>query len=272
MRIAVLDDDPSQRECVTEVLMSAGHNCYAFAEGRELVCRLQRETFDLVALDWNIVDMSGGHILAWIRQNCDINLPVLFMANRSCDADIVFALSAGADDYVIRPVSGPVLAARVAALLRRSYRQELPTKSQEFGAYLFDLQAGSLYRHGQPVAISPKEFQLALLLFRNITRPLSRAYILETVWGRHVSGIPTRTLDTHISAVRAKLELRPQNGYCIVAIRGYGYRLEGRSAAGMSEHDAMGVVAKSGATNHPVSIASSLEWASPDVQRQDIRQ
>ncbi|WP_175948346.1 response regulator transcription factor [Burkholderia pyrrocinia] len=225
MRIAVLDDDPSQLQFVAEALTPSGHNCYVFTEGRALVHRLQRETFDLVTLDWNVVDMPGDAVLAWIRQNCDVNLPVLFMTSRSREADIIFALNAGADDYVIKPVAGSVLAARVATLLRRTYRHEAPTTSQQFGEYLFDLQKAKLYRNHQLVAVTQKEFQLALLLFRNFARPLSRTHILETVW-KHSRDIPTRTLDTHISAVRIKLDLRPQNGYCITPIYGYGYRFE----------------------------------------------
>ncbi|RQR34343.1 DNA-binding response regulator [Burkholderia sp. Bp9143] len=225
MRIAVLDDDPSQLQFVSEALTPAGHNCYMFAEGRALIHRLQRETFDLVTLDWNVVDMHGDAVLSWIRKNCDANLPVLFMTSRSREADIVFALNAGADDYVVKPVAASVLVARVNTLLRRTYRQEIATTNQQFGEYLFDLQEVRLYRNGAPIAVSQKEFQLALLLFRNFARPLSRAHILETVW-KHMTDIPTRTLDTHISAVRVKLDLRPQNGYCIVPIYGYGYRLE----------------------------------------------
>ncbi len=97
--------------------------------------------------------------------------------------------------------------------------------SQEFGDYLFNLQEGRLFHRSEPVTLSQKEFQVALLLFRNLARPLSRAHIIETVW-KHLADIPTRTLDTHVSAIRIKLDLRPQNGYRIVPIYGYGYRLE----------------------------------------------
>jgi len=225
MRIAVLDDDVSQLQFVSETLTEAGHHCYVFAEGRALIHRMQRETFDLVTLDWNVVDMQGDIILSWIRKHTTSNLPILFMTSRSREQDIVYALNAGADDYVVKPVSNTVLVARVESLLRRSYRHEAPTPSQQFGEYLFDLQEGKLFRNGTAIAVSQKEFQLALMLFRNFARPLSRAHILETVW-KHSSDIPTRTLDTHISAVRVKLDLRPQNGYCIVPIYGYGYRLE----------------------------------------------
>jgi DNA-binding response OmpR family regulator len=225
MRIAILDDDPSQLQFATKALTPAGHSCYVFTEGRALIHRLQRETFDLVSLDWNVVDMPGDLVLAWIRQNCDANLPVLFMTSRSREADIISALNAGADDYVTKPVAAAMLLARVTTLLRRTYRQELPLATQEFGDYLFNLQEGRLFRRGEPITLSQKEFQVALLFFRNLARPLSRTHIVETVW-KQLADIPTRTLDTHVSAVRVKLDLKPQNGYCIVPIYGYGYRLE----------------------------------------------
>ncbi|WP_454867162.1 response regulator transcription factor [Pseudomonas lini] len=225
MRIAILDDDPSQLQFISQALTPAGHHCHVFTEGRALIHRLQRETFDLLTLDWNVPDMQGDEVLAWVRQNCDANLPVLFMTSRTRETDIITALNAGADDYVIKPVNGSVLLARVTTLLRRSYRQEAPLARQEFDDYLFDLQEGRLFLRGEPVLLSLKEFQLALLFFRNLSRPLSRSHLIESVW-KHSIDIPSRTLDTHVSGVRTKLGLHPQNGYCIATIYGYGYRLE----------------------------------------------
>ncbi|MEX3693336.1 response regulator transcription factor [Paraburkholderia sp. BR14263] len=225
MRIAVLDDDPSQLQFISEALTPAGHNCYLFTEGRALIHRMQRETFDLVTLDWNVVDIQGDEVLSWIRASFGTQLPVLFMTSRGQESDIVGALHAGADDYVVKPVSAPILLARVTTLLRRTYRQEQSAKTQQFDDFLFDLQECRVYQRGILIPLSQKEFQVALLLFRNFGRPLSRAHIIETVW-KQSPDIPTRTLDTHVSAVRVKLDLRPQNGYCIVPIYGYGYRLE----------------------------------------------
>ncbi|PMS37353.1 winged helix family two component transcriptional regulator [Trinickia symbiotica] len=225
MRIAILDDDPSQLEFVSESLSPAGHTCHAFTEGRALIRELRRESYDLIVLDWNVADMPGDEVLAWVREHCHEELPVLFMTSRSREADIVTALNAGADDYVVKPVAASILLARVSTLLRRTYRREESIASQEFGEYVFDLRESIVYRRAVPVTLSQKEFQVALLLFRNLGRPLSRSHIVETIW-KQTADIPSRTLDTHVSSVRIKLDLRPQNGYCIYPVYGYGYRLE----------------------------------------------
>ena len=225
MRICVLDDDVTHAEFVTAALTAAGHSCRAFSDGKTLVHELLRDTFDLLVLDWNMPKMSGDAVLKWIRENLTTNLPVLFLTGRSYEIDIVAMLQAGADDYITKPVSSQLLVARVDTLLRRAYPLEAVESHQRFGIYDFDLENQKVLVHGVPVTLTQKEFDLALLLFRNVSRPLSRTRIRETVWRQDVD-IPSRTMDTHISQIRSKLILRPQNGYRIIPIYSYGYRLE----------------------------------------------
>ncbi|KAE8758404.1 response regulator [Paraburkholderia madseniana] len=224
MRIAIVHDKPVDLEFITATLAPAGHDCHAFSSGHAFIHRLQRESFDLVTLDWNLAGMPGDAVLRWIRENCPPRLPVMFISNRSAEIDIVAALTSDADDYVVKPVPSAVLLARVTNLLRSAWPQHR-SEVETFGDYEFGLAQRSATLCSQPVALSTKEFDLALLFFRNIGRPLSHAHIFEMVW-KHSPEILTRTLSTHVSAVRVKLDLRPQNGYCIVPIYSYGYRLE----------------------------------------------
>ncbi|CAM2194927.1 Response regulator [Paraburkholderia kururiensis] len=226
MRIAILDDDPAWLEFAAGVLGRAGHRCEVFRRGHDLTGALGGQAWDLVILGRNVRDMSGDAVLRWIRGNCHASLPVLVTTARATPGDVAHFLNAGADDYVIRPVGPDILAARVSALLRRSGGNGMPAARLEYRDFLFDLKEERAYRRGQYVALSHKQFALAVLFFRNIGWPLSRAYLFETVWGQTDGHVLTRTVDTHVWAVRALLGLRPENGYLIVPLYGYGYRLE----------------------------------------------
>jgi DNA-binding response OmpR family regulator len=225
MRIAVLDDDRSQTDLVSQVLTAAGHLCYAFNSGKEMLNQLRRESFDMLIIDWQVPDLSGAEVLHWAREKLSENLPVLFMTSRSGEDDIVTGLAAGADDYMIKPIRRGELVARVQALLRRAYPTQNAVEQIQFNQYVFEPRTTRLTAAGEPIELTQKEFDLALLFFRNLGRPLSRAYILEAVWSRDVE-IPSRTMDTHVSRVRSKLQLRPENGFRLAPVYSYGYRLE----------------------------------------------
>ena len=115
-------------------------------------------------------------------------------------------------------------AARDHALLRRAYPSE-EKKQLSFPPFEIDVQRGEVRKDGSRVDLTPKEFELTVALFRNIGRLLSRGHLQETVWGR-TGDLATRTVDTHVSQVRKKLDLRPESGYRVVPIYNYGYRLE----------------------------------------------
>lgn len=225
MRIAVLDDDRSQTDLVSQVLTSAGHLCHAFNSGKEMLNQLRRESFDMLIIDWQVPDLSGAEVLRWTREKLSENLPVLFMTSRSGEDDIVTGLAAGADDYMIKPIRRGELVARVQALLRRAYPTQTAVEQIQFSQYVFEPRTTRLTAAGESIELTQKEFDLALLFFRNLGRPLSRAYILEAVWSRDVE-IPSRTMDTHVSRVRSKLQLRPENGFRLAPVYSYGYRLE----------------------------------------------
>ena len=229
MRIAILDDDQNLLDLTVATLKDAGHVCHPFSSGKAMLHQLHRESFDLLILDWQVPDLSGTEILQWVREKLSSTLPVLFMTNRSAEDDIVAGLAAGADDYMIKPIRRAELVARVGALLRRAYPTQIETEIIIFGDYEFDIRASRAKFKTNAIELTQKEFDLALLLFQNLGRPLSRAYILEAVWSRDIE-IPSRTMDTHISRVRTKLDLRPENGYRLAPVYSYGYRLEQMSA------------------------------------------
>jgi DNA-binding response OmpR family regulator len=226
MRIAVLDNDSHQAELVCGTLRAAGHICQAFSSAKDLLLQLRRESFDMLILDWHVPDLSAVEVLRQSRDKLPTNMPVLFMTSRSGEDDIIAGMAAGANDYMIKPIRRSELVARVQALLRRSYPGTHQVTEQIcFGPYTFETKSTMLLLGETRIEVTQKEFDLALLFFRNIGRPLSRAFINEVVWTREID-IPSRTLDTHVSRVRNKLQLLPENGFRLASVYSYGYRLE----------------------------------------------
>lgn len=236
MRIAVLDDEPAARAFVAQALIEAGHHCYDFANARALSSRLRQDTFDLVILDWNMPDKSGPEIIAWMHEHMDRPVPSLLLTNRNSDEDIVAGLAAGADDYIIKPVQPAVLLARINAIRRRTGPRETIAGNESYGPYTLHPARQAVTVEDETITLTAKEFELAVTLFRNLHRPLSRAYLLEMVWGRNPD-LPTRTLDAHISRIRAKLGLRPERGFRLIPVYSYGYRLEALEAEAEIEAD-----------------------------------
>ncbi len=228
MRIALLEDDPDQSALLARWLSEDGHDVHAFLAGREAMKNAGRESYDLFVLDWQVPDVPGTEVLKWIRAHLSKTVPVLFVTVRDSEEDIVHALEEGADDYMIKPVRRQELLARLHALLRRAYPREEQTLLS-FPPFEIDTQRGEIRRAGVKLDLTPKECELATALFRNVGRLMSRGHLQELVWGRS-GDLVTRTVDTHISQVRKKLDLKPESGYRVVPIYNYGYRLEQTAA------------------------------------------
>lgn len=225
MKIAILEQDRAQAELICQVLTAAGHGCQAFDNARECLAQLRKETADMLVMDWNVPDMEGAEVLRRAKEKMAANAPTIFLVGSNAEDDIIAGVTAGADDYLVKPLRRGELVARISALLRRAYPSQNSAEQLQFGPYIFETRPGRLIKDGSVVDVTQKEFSLALLFFRNIGRPLSRAYIHESVWVRD-SDVPSRTMDTHVSRVRNKLSLRPENGFRLVPVYSYGYRLE----------------------------------------------
>jgi len=222
MRIGLLEDNADHAALVTQVLFAAGHGCEVYGSGARFIQAMVRETFDVLVLDWMLPDMTGIEVLDWLRDLQD-RTPVLVLTSRDAEQDIVEALAHGADDYLVKPARPAELLARLQALKRRA--DNLPGNSAlVVGPYEFDLGSNLVRLHGEIVDLTERQYQLALMMFRNTGRLLSRQYLLEAVWGLNVQ-IQTRTLDIHVSQLRNLMGLA-DNGWRISSIYAHGYRLE----------------------------------------------
>lgn len=224
MRVALLEDDPVQSEIYSSWLRNAGHDVHCFGRSRDLMREAARESYDVILIDWELPDIPGSDVLRWLREERAIDTPVLFVTARDSEEDVVTALSAGADDYIVKPPRRMELLTRMDAVLRRS-RPKPDSPVLEMPPYRLDLNAHRAYLNDVAVELTEKEFELASFLFRNIGRLVSRGHLLESIWGRK-GDVHTRTVDTHMSRVRSKLALKPENGYRLTSTYNYGYRLE----------------------------------------------
>ena len=228
-RIALVEDDATQRQAALLHLEDAGMMVKPFVTPKDFFVALERESFDLALLDWGLPDLSGQEVLARMRANGN-TMPVLFVTARDGGEEVVRARDTGADDYLVKPLRGKELVARIMAVLRRSNPGQLEARYFEFDRFRFDLRAMKLVDDSLPgdqkeIELTHKEFNLALMLLRNVGKPLSRSHIREAVWGRG-SEVPSRTMDTHVSRVRTKLRLRPESGFLLAPVYSFGYRLE----------------------------------------------
>lgn len=225
MKIASLEDDPDQARQIQQILASAGYTCQSFHQSLDLLGAMRSTTFDLVLLDWQLPDMNGDEVLRQLRSNFGYAIPVILVTSRNQEEDLVQGLSAGADDYIAKPLRPGELLARVNALLRRM--QPAPSVQAPFtvAAYHIDPVERTILLNGQPVVLAPKEFDLAVLFFRNVGRLMSRDVLAESVWNREIPAT-SRTLDTHLSNIRQKLQLRAQHGVRLSSSYALGYRLD----------------------------------------------
>ncbi|HQG17277.1 MAG TPA: response regulator transcription factor, partial [Ornithinibacter sp.] len=178
---------------------------------------------DLVLLDLMMPGMSGTEVCRQLRLRG--NVPVIMVTARDSEIDKIVGLELGADDYVTKPFSHRELVARIRAVLRRGQEAELLPEVVEVGDVRMDIERHEVSVSGRAVRLALKEFELLELLLRNAGRVMTRAQLIDRVWGSDYVG-DTKTLDVHIKRLRAKVEADPANPVHILTVRGLGYKFE----------------------------------------------
>ena len=222
LRVGMLEDDVDQANRVEGWISDRGHQCEVFHEPESFQRAFRKTSYDVITLDWNLPDATGIEILRWLRQSIVSDVPVIFITSRQGEEDIVSALESGADDYLVKPVRELELLARIRALARRAQPE---TELLDYEPYSFDTSNRQICINGDAVKLTEKEYDLALFMFRNRGRVLSRQHLLTSVWGTSAE-LNTRTVDTHASRLRKKLKLSASEKWKLTSIYQHGYRLE----------------------------------------------
>ncbi len=226
--ILLVDDDALLRRSLVLNLEEAGYRASASATAEEALALATRDRPDLVLLDIGLPGMDGLDALRHFQSR--LGVPVIFLTARRRELDEVLGLQLGADDYITKPFDKDVLLARIKTVLRRLARTESPLPAEEerrlvAGDLVVDTAAHSVTVAGQPVELTPLEFDLLHTLVAHAGQVLSVDDLLNRVWGEEYVGQP-QVVYVHIHWLREKLEKDPEHPQRIVTVRGVGYKLE----------------------------------------------
>lgn len=221
-RVLVVDDEPQLRRVMRTALVANGYEAYEARSGEEALEVLRGNNPDLILLDMNMPGMGGMAACRAIRAQSEA--AILVLSVRDSEKDKIAALDAGADDYVTKPFSVEELMARIRANLRR-----LPAQGDQAhpvvvsGELTIDFAARKVVAHGQPVRLTPKEFELLQFLVSNANKPVAHRKLLQTLWGPEY-GDEVEYLRVFVSQLRKKIEVDPAHPRYILTEPWVGYR------------------------------------------------
>jgi DNA-binding response OmpR family regulator len=219
--VLVVDDEPIVREVVVRYLRREGYETLEAADGVRARELLEREEPSLVVLDLMLPGVDGLELCRWIRSRS--NVPLIMLTARGEESDRIVGLELGADDYVTKPFSPRELAVRVRTVLRRTGPPAAANERLSFDSLELDAGAREVTRHGQPLRLTAKEFDLLHFLASNPRRVFSREHLMERVWG-YSAALDTGTVTVHIRRLREKIEDDPSRPRLLETVWGVGYR------------------------------------------------
>jgi two-component system response regulator RegX3 len=223
-RVLVVEDEESFSDALSYMLRREGFDAVVAESGPQALAEFDRAGADIVLLDLMLPGLPGTEVCRALRARS--NVPIIMLTAKDSEIDKVVGLELGADDYVTKPYSARELVARIRAVLRRQGDSETAAEGVwEAGPIRMDVERHTVSLDGEPVALPLKEFDLLEFLLRNAGRVLTRAQLIDRVWGADYVG-DTKTLDVHVKRLRAKLEPDPATPKYLLTVRGLGYKLE----------------------------------------------
>ncbi len=229
-KILVADDEPQIRRVMRATLSAQGYEIVDARDGEEALSKFAAEQPDLVLLDINMPRLDGIAACRQIRSRSGV--PVIMLTVRHAERDKIQALDAGADDYVVKPFGIQELLARIRAALRRRPAREV--RSIAAKDWMFDFDRRLIWVRGEPVHLTPKEFEVLRVLVASDGRPITHRLLLQKVWGPDY-GEETELLRVVINQLRKKIEPEPANPKYILTEPWVGYRFAAPADARITE-------------------------------------
>lgn len=225
MKILIVEDESSLADPLSFLLRKEGFQTVIAEDGLKAIDLFQSEHPDLMLLDLMLPELSGTEVCKKIRAISMV--PIIMLTAKDDEVDKVIGLELGADDYVTKPYSGRELVARIKAVLRRGADLALTGEENvlQVANIKMDVDQHKVWLDGQLMPMPLKEFELLCELMRNAGRVMSRAQLIDHIWGSDYVG-DTKTLDVHIKRLRSKFEKDQANPELIQTIRGLGYKME----------------------------------------------
>jgi DNA-binding response OmpR family regulator len=220
-RLLLAEDEPVLAMAIADRLRAEDYDVTVSGNGAEALRLAERSPFALLVLDVMLPDVDGFEIVRRLRKS-DHRVPVLMLTARTHVADRVAGLKLGADDYLGKPFEMPELLARIEALLRRAGSPSGGSRIA-FGDVVADRATSEVWREGRPVSLTPIELRLLQYFLEHPRALVTRDELLDRVWG-YESDVFSRTVDTHIAALRQKLEPSPARPRHFLTVHGAGYR------------------------------------------------
>ncbi|WP_277998254.1 response regulator transcription factor [Zhaonella formicivorans] len=221
-KIMIVEDEPKIAEMISAFLLAEGYETAVCQDGDKALQELTKFNPDLVVLDLMLPGMSGLEICKQIRQ--ESNLPIIMLTAKAEEIDKLLGLELGADDYITKPFSLRELLARIKAVLRRaSQTSAIAIETVNFSDLKINFSEHVVELRGTPIELTPTEFSILGLLAKNPGRTFSRAQILDSALGVAYLGYE-RSVDSHISNIRKKIEDDPANPKYILTVFGVGYK------------------------------------------------
>jgi DNA-binding response OmpR family regulator len=223
MLVTLFDVDPLQRALLETITRTAGYQCTSCVSNKSLIDSLRTAEPDLLIVHARSEEEASSTLRAvaqlWPK------LPLLVITGRTPENSLAQLLAESPADFLIKPIRAAELRLRISLLATRHRPEAVKEDWITFGRFTFNKHLAHVMLNGKPLTLTQKEFELALFFFQNLDRPLSRAFIHESIWSQDAE-FSSRTLDTHVSRVRNKLGLKPEAGYRLAPVYSFGYKLE----------------------------------------------